>query len=144
MHELYWYWLQFPQALCNPGANLEAPFYVLMNAGLDHPAEFFMFQRRAVFIDQPPQFIQEEVITSDPIIEIVDGILHTLWVGHKEAQKPICLLCLFVAGSVDTVQNRTSPFAGSIVSILTFIVSPGCCLPAAGRGGSRSTSSCCR
>src|ERR1051326_5713123 len=87
MHELYWYWLQFPQALCHLGANLEVPFYVLMNAGLDHPAVFFMFQRRAVFIDQPPQFIQEEVIASDPIIEIVDGILHTLWVGPQRSTK---------------------------------------------------------
>src|SRR5207244_803836 len=53
------------------------------------------------------------------------GISHKKAQKAQKSQKILCLLCLFVANSVHINRNRTSLFAGSMVSICTLIVSPG-------------------
>jgi hypothetical protein len=42
-----------------------------MNSGFNQSAEFLIFERSALLIDQAAQFIQKKVVASDAVIEII-------------------------------------------------------------------------
>jgi hypothetical protein len=53
----------------------QAPFNVLVNAGFDDSTEFFVFQIRAIFFDQSPELIKQEVVAFDAVIKSLERVL---------------------------------------------------------------------
>src|SRR5207247_6636359 len=89
------------------GPDLEPPFDVFVDAGIHKPAKFFIVERGPALFDEPAQLVEEKVVAFDPIIKVLQRVFHR------------------DSSSIYTARNRTSPFAGSIVSIRTSTISPG-------------------
>ena len=43
---------------------------MFVNAGVDDAAELFIFQRCAIVFDEPAEFVQQEVVAFDTIVEV--------------------------------------------------------------------------
>ena len=55
------------------GSDVQSSFDMFVNARLDHPSEFFVVEGGAIFFDQTAEFIEQEVVALDVIVEVFDG-----------------------------------------------------------------------
>ena len=92
------------KTFCNVGADFKACLNVFVDTLVDDFPKFLIVERRTIFFDQAAKFIKQEIVALDLIVEVREDFFEI----H------------------DVFLKRTSPRAGSMLSICTPIVCPGC------------------